>query len=375
MVSPSPQRPKCLVRLMVCNDIGVCPAKHQIVIGDTEIINYGSSSRHTRQPTVQCTQSFLLHNPNRTVVLPGEYVQFSTPSDSDSDTWWALEARLDCPSNMTRKPEDAWPPPQQIFSVDHAVCVSNTTELEEIAPLRSSTIGAEFLPYSKRTIFACPPSKLSSAPERPPYWAGCGLMAPCKLAPASWPHYPRSSLLQQCKACALFKVLSRVLPRFADLLDALDQATAGKESREKIAWSDELLLTFKTAQHALENHQTITVTDGSVKNRDIAATRYVHHSGQLLLAGFFSAKLHRHQVTWLPCEIEALGIGAAIKHFAPYIIQSPHTNEVLTDSRPCVQAYEKLKRGEFSTSSGHHLPTIPTNSQPLFCPVTSYRRC
>ena len=56
-------------------------------------------------------------------------------------------------------------------------------------------------------------------------------------------------------------------------------------------------------------------------------------------------------MTWLPCEIEALGIGAAIKHFAPYIIQSPHTTEVLTDSRPCVQAYEKLKRGEFSASS------------------------
>ena len=56
-------------------------------------------------------------------------------------------------------------------------------------------------------------------------------------------------------------------------------------------------------------------------------------------------------MTWLPCEIEVLAIGAAIRHFAPYIIQSPHTTEVLTDSRPCVQAYEKLKRGEFSASS------------------------
>ena len=97
-----------------------------------------------------------------------------------------------------------------------------------------------------------------------------------------------------------YKVLSCVLPIFADLLDPLDQATAGKESREKIAWSDELLLTFKTAQHALENHRTITipqpqdalwiVTDGSVKNRGIAATLYVHRSGQLLLAGFFSVE-------------------------------------------------------------------------------------
>ena len=158
-----------------------------------------------------------------------------------------------------------------------------------------------------------------------------------------------------------YKVLSQVLPRFAELLDPLDQATAGKESRDKIVWCDELLLAFKTAQHALVDNRTITipqpqdalwiVTEGSVKNRGISATLYVHRNGSLLLAGFFSAKLRKHQVTWLPCEIEALAIGAAIRHFAPYIIQSPHTTEVLTDSRPFVQAYEKLKRGEFSASS------------------------
>ena len=122
-----------------------------------------------------------------------------------------------------------------------------------------------------------------------------------------------------------------------------------------------ITLAFQTAQKALGNHKSISiprpsdslwiVTDGSVKNRGIAATMYIHRNGKLLLAGFFNAKLRKHQVTWLPCEIEALAIGAAIKHFSPYIIQSPHTTQLLTDSRPCVQAYDKLKRGEFSTSS------------------------
>ena len=158
-----------------------------------------------------------------------------------------------------------------------------------------------------------------------------------------------------------YKVLSRVLPKYAELLDPLDQATAGKESQERIHWSDELLLAFKTAQQALDNHKTISlpqsddalwiVIDGSVKTRGIAATLYIQRDGKLLLAGFFDAKLCKHQVTWLPCEIEALGISAAIKHFAPYIIQSVHTTQVLMDSRPCVQAYDKLKRGEFSASS------------------------
>ena len=113
---------------MVRNDIGVRPAKRQIEIGGTEIISYSAPPRHTRQPSVWRTQSLLLRNPNRTVVLPGEYVQFSTPPDVDADTFWALEPRLDCPSNMPRKPEDAWPPPQQIQSVDHVVRISNLTD-------------------------------------------------------------------------------------------------------------------------------------------------------------------------------------------------------------------------------------------------------
>ena len=192
-------------------------------------------------------------------------------------------------------------------------------------------------------------------------WSSGTLQAsPHKLAALSSVE-PPSTVQGLHSFIGAYKVLSRVLPRFADLLDPLDQVTAGKDSREKIAWSDELLLTFKAAQHALKDNRTITiprpqdalwiVTDGSVKNEGIAATLYAHRHGQLFLAGFFSAKLCRHQVTWLPCEIEALSIGAAIRHFAPYIIPSPHSTEVLTDSRPRVQAYEKPQRGEFSASS------------------------
>ena len=51
-----------------------------------------------------------------------------------------------------------------------------------------------------------------------------------------------------------YKVESRVLPRFVELLDPLDQATAGKETRGKIVWGDELLLAFKSAQLALEDN-------------------------------------------------------------------------------------------------------------------------
>lgn len=157
-----------------------------------------------------------------------------------------------------------------------------------------------------------------------------------------------------------FKVLGRVLPMCSQLMAPLDDIVAGKNSSDKIVWSDSNIKFFHTAQTALSSRKSITlprrsdllwiVTDGSVKNRGIGATLYVSRNGSLQLSGFFSAKLRKHQVTWLPCEIEALSIAAAVKHFSPFIIQSDQQACVLTDSKPCVQAIDKLCRGEFSAS-------------------------
>jgi hypothetical protein len=78
------------------------------------------------------------------------------------------------------------------------------------------------------------------------------------------------------------------------------------------------------------------------------------------LAGFFSAKLRKHQVTWLPCEIEALSIGAAVKQFSPFIVQSYKMTCVLTDSQPCVQSIQK----QFVDSS------LPVPESPHFCQMS-----
>lgn len=617
---------------MTKNDIGVRPAKRQIVINGSDVVNYGSTSRRFTQSSVRRTQAFLLRNTQRTVLLPGEYVQLPTPSDAEPDTLWTLEPRLDSPSNADRECEQAWPPPQDILSVGHSVRLVNSTDNpimlkngEQLCQVRhaftpsvtttsptsmpSSTIHnthssskpfsrgvtidpdacldsavhvkfralhAEFddvfnpsiskyngasgpieavvnmgptlppqrkgrLPQYNRSsleelqakfdelesmgVFAKPeqvnvqveylntsflvkkpnggsrlvtsfgevaqyskpqPSLMPNVdgvlreigrwkylistdlvksfyqiPLAPASMKYCGVATPFKgvrvytrsamgmpgsetcleelmsrilgdliqegcvakiaddlyiggqtpdevlsnwrrvltllqnnnlrlsasktiICPKTatvlgwiWssgtlrasPHKlaalsaadPPSTVQGLRSFVGAYKVLSRVLPRYADLLDPLDKATAGRESREKLLWSEDLLSAFRTAQAALNNHRTITlpqpedslwiVTDGSVKNRGIAATLYIHRDGKLLLGGFFNAKLKKHQVTWLPCEIEALGIGTAVRHFSPYIIQSSKPSQVLTDSKPCVEAYHKLQRGEFSASS------------------------
>ena len=155
-------------------------------------------------------------------------------------------------------------------------------------------------------------------------------------------------------------MLARVLPRCSTLIAPLDDAVAGRQTNETVVWSDDLQTAFAAAQTALSTNCQITlprptdhlriVTDGAVKKPGIGATLYVTRSDKLHLAGFFSAKLRGRQVSWLPCEVEALAIAVATKHFSPYTVQSNNTACVLTDSKPCVQAFEKLCRGEFSAS-------------------------
>ena len=160
-----------------------------------------------------------------------------------------------------------------------------------------------------------------------------------------------------------YKALAKVIKGSSHIINPLNTLTGGRQSAEKITWTEAMTNSFNEAKNSLKLTKTITipkrndqlwiVTDGAIKNAGIGATMYISRKGTKhpLLAGFFSAKLKQHQPRWLPCEIEALSISSACNHFRPYIIQSLHQTHVLTDSKPCVQAYQKLIRGEFSASS------------------------
>ena len=100
---------------------------------------------------------------------------------------------------------------------------------------------------------------------------------------------------------------------------------------------------FPQVHHPPTSNRQVMDSHRCFRNQgDLGATLYVTRNDHLHLAGFFSAKPRKHQVIWLPCEIEALCIAAAVKHFSPFIIQSKHHACVLKDSKPCVQAITKL---------------------------------
>ena len=159
-----------------------------------------------------------------------------------------------------------------------------------------------------------------------------------------------------------YKYLSNVLPSSANKLHHLDlMCSNSKSPSEKIVWTDKLLESFNASKTNLKNAKTIAlprpeehlqiITDAAMTEPGLAAAMYVIRKDKPRLAGIFNAGLKKHQSSWLPCEIEALSLSAAVKHFSPYIIQSHHKTVVLTDSKPCVEAFKKLCRGQFSASS------------------------
>ena len=55
------------------------------------------------------------------------------------------------------------------------------------------------------------------------------------------------------------KYLSRVMKDYADVLYPLEEAIAGRNPSEKIAWTDHLTAVFKRSQNELRNVKTLTI--------------------------------------------------------------------------------------------------------------------
>lgn len=158
-----------------------------------------------------------------------------------------------------------------------------------------------------------------------------------------------------------YKAISRCIPSYSSILSSLEDSIKGMQGKQKIQWSSELLDIFRKSQEALKlphvlsiptpEDRLIITTDGSPVNNGLGATLFIDRNGKRLTSEFYSFKLKPHQQKWLPCEVEALAISAAVVHFGPYIRESKNKTQILTDNRPCVLAFQKLQKGKFSASA------------------------
>ena len=157
------------------------------------------------------------------------------------------------------------------------------------------------------------------------------------------------------------KYLSTSIQCYSTLLAPLEATVGKRPPAEHVHWTEELLKAFRVVQAKLRSIRPITVprrsdkliitTDASIRYSGLAAVLFVLRDGAMLLGGYYSAKLKDTQVRWLPCELEALAIGAAVDHWKVYIMNSWSPVQILTDSKPCIQAFRKLCLGQFSASA------------------------
>ena len=159
-----------------------------------------------------------------------------------------------------------------------------------------------------------------------------------------------------------FKAIARCIKNYSSLMSPLEACIKGMQGSQQITWSDELRGHFMKAQNALKSPAVLTLprpsdkliltVDASPVNDGIGATLFVVRDGRRHIAEFFSVKLKSHQrVGWQPCELEALAITAGVYHFSPYIRESEYPLQILSDSKPCVQAFKRLCSGKFSASA------------------------
>ena len=163
-----------------------------------------------------------------------------------------------------------------------------------------------------------------------------------------------------------FKQLSASLPNYAATVHDLEQVVGGKASGERIIWNDTLQAAFSAAKQLAADPQGIaeprpedhlsTYSDYSAESRAVGGRLVISRtnadgSTQQLIEGFFSAVLDRHKQHWLPCEGEAAAIRLVLNHFQNQIRESNHPTIHYTDSQPCVLAWQRSRRGAFSSSS------------------------
>ena len=104
------------------NDIGMRPAKREIIIKGKYKIPYNHDTFGSDSNAVRRSQSYVLHSPKqRTVVLPGESLCLKTPEYTSPDCVWALEPRAESAGGID------WFDPQEVHSVNHEIYLKNQT--------------------------------------------------------------------------------------------------------------------------------------------------------------------------------------------------------------------------------------------------------
>lgn len=162
-----------------------------------------------------------------------------------------------------------------------------------------------------------------------------------------------------------FRQVAKTIPNHAILLQPFEKLVGGKNSKDRIVWTPELLDRFKSAKNSIKTAAPITIPrrtdrlkifpdwsqDADAVGGRLIIERVIDGKKTELHGGEFSARLKGAQVRWTPCEKECLAIKLLVAHYQPFIRESLNCTTVFTDNIVSVHAWNAIKAGKISTSS------------------------
>ena len=159
----------------------------------------------------------------------------------------------------------------------------------------------------------------------------------------------------------VYKTFFPAMLRLTNLMHPFEQLCAGKDSKEKLDFNENLEKLFKESQNAAQtdvkklalprpDEQLFIVPDAASRPPALGFILFVKREPQAEPVMFVTWKLPDSYFTWSPCELEGLGASIAVEKCSFYILRSSKPTLVFPDNKQVIQAFNKLKRGRFSTS-------------------------
>ena len=175
----------------------------------------------------------------------------------------------------------------------------------------------------------------------------------------------------------VYKTFFPAMEGLTNAMTPFDTLCGGKDSKETINWNKELSDSFDESQKVAQTNihklalphpdeQLFIVPDSCSRPPATGFILFVSRidSNQKPIAEpvmFVTWKLSDLHWQWSPCEIEGLGASIAVDKCAFYILRSSKPTLVFPDNKQVIQAFNKLKKGRYSTSQ--RLATFTNNIQ------------
>ena len=162
-----------------------------------------------------------------------------------------------------------------------------------------------------------------------------------------------------------YRQIAKSIPNHSASIQTFEKLVGGKNSRDRIIWTPELLSQFDISKASVNTAKPISFPrpsdtlqiysdwsqDADAVGGRLLIIRNIKGEKITLNGAEYSCRLKGAQSKWTPCEKECLAIKLLVQHFQPFIRENQNVTTIFTDNIVTVHAWNAIQIGKVSTSS------------------------